>query len=152
MPVFKMIILTSNIMKCILYNKAKRPQDWNPRIERYWRIQINFDVSCKITVVLITPNAKHLAVEQSLPVLTTWVCRGWDSNTQHSACGANALTQHATTAADYRKRRKTDFFYHNISASGFFPLVRIKKYFWKKYFRKLSMSCSIDFNKEYTPV
>ena len=37
---------------------------------------------------ILTRNVEHLAVE--LPVLTTsWVCRGWDSNTQPSAC-ANA--------------------------------------------------------------
>ena len=39
----------------------------------------------------LTSSAERLAVELSLPVLTTWVCRGWDSNTQPSACRANAL-------------------------------------------------------------
>ena len=39
-----------------------------------------------------TPVAEHLAVELSLPVFTTLVCRGWDSNTKHSACESNALT------------------------------------------------------------
>ena len=29
-----------------------------------------------------TPNAERFAVEMSLSVLTTLVCRGWDSNTQ----------------------------------------------------------------------
>ena len=42
--------------------------------------------------VSLTLNAKHIAVKLSLPVLTTWVCRGRDSNTQPSACRANALT------------------------------------------------------------
>ena len=42
--------------------------------------------------VTLTPNAERLAVELSLPVFTSWVCRGWDSNTQPSACEANALT------------------------------------------------------------
>ena len=37
--------------------------------------------------VTLTPNADSLAVEMSLPVLTTYACRGWDSNTQPSACG-----------------------------------------------------------------
>ena len=32
----------------------------------------------------------------SLPVLATYVCRGWDSNTEPSACKANALTNCAT--------------------------------------------------------
>ena len=39
----------------------------------------------------LTPISERLAVELSQPVLTTWVCRGWDSNTQSYACGANAL-------------------------------------------------------------
>ena len=41
--------------------------------------------------VTLTPIAERLAVELSLPVLTTKLCRGWDSNTQPSACKANAL-------------------------------------------------------------
>ena len=48
--------------------------------------------------VTLTPIAERLAVELSLPVFTTWVCCGWDSNTQPSAWGANALT-HCSTAA-----------------------------------------------------
>ena len=48
--------------------------------------------------VTLTPIAERLAVELSLPVLTTQVCRGWDSNAQPSACGANALTHCATAA------------------------------------------------------
>ena len=51
--------------------------------------------------VKLTPIAERLAVELSLPVFTTKVCRGWDSNTQPSACGANALTNCAT-AADFK--------------------------------------------------
>ena len=43
--------------------------------------------------VTLSPNAERLAVKLSLHVLTTKVCRGWDSNTQSSACGANALSQ-----------------------------------------------------------
>ena len=38
----------------------------------------------------LTPIAERLAVVLSLPVLKIEVCRGWDSNTQPSACGANA--------------------------------------------------------------
>ena len=34
---------------------------------------------------------QFIAVELSLPVLTTKACRGWDSITQPSACEANAL-------------------------------------------------------------
>ena len=44
----------------------------------------------------LTPNAERLAVELSLPLLTTSVCRAWDSNTQPSAYGPNALTDCAT--------------------------------------------------------
>ena len=43
--------------------------------------------------------ADRLAVELSLPDIATLVCRGWDSNTKHSACGVNALTHSATAAA-----------------------------------------------------
>ena len=37
-------------------------------------------------------------MELSLSVFTTYVCRGWDSNTQPSACEVNALTHCATVA------------------------------------------------------
>ena len=47
----------------------------------------------------ITPIAQSLAVDLSLPALTTWVCRGWNSNTQSSAYSANALTDYATAEA-----------------------------------------------------
>ena len=43
--------------------------------------------------VTLTPIAERLAVELSLPVLMTWVWRGFDSNTQPSARGDNALIQ-----------------------------------------------------------
>ena len=48
--------------------------------------------------VTLTPIAERLAVEQSLPIFTTKVCRGWDSNTQPSAFEANALAHCATAA------------------------------------------------------
>ena len=44
-----------------------------------------------VVTVTSAPIAERLAVELSLPVFTTYVCRGWDSNTQPSACEANAL-------------------------------------------------------------
>ena len=47
----------------------------------------------------LTPVAERLAVELSLSVLT--VCRGWDSNTQPSACEANALTHCAAAAVTF---------------------------------------------------
>ena len=40
----------------------------------------------------LTPITERLAAELSLLFFTTSVCCGWDSNTQPSACGANALT------------------------------------------------------------
>ena len=46
--------------------------------------------------VKLAPIAERLAVELSLTVFSTNVCRGWDSNTQPSACGENALTRCAT--------------------------------------------------------
>ena len=45
----------------------------------------------------LTPVAERLAVELSLPVWTTWVCRGWEL----SACEANALTDCATAAVKF---------------------------------------------------
>ena len=48
--------------------------------------------------VNLTPVAECLEVELSLPVFTTYVCRGWNSNTQPSACEVNALTDYATGA------------------------------------------------------
>ena len=49
--------------------------------------------------VTITPVAKRLAVEMTLPVLMTWVCRGWDSNSQPFACEPNVLTDCITAVA-----------------------------------------------------
>ena len=49
--------------------------------------------------VTLTPVAERLAVELSLPVLTTYRLRSvWDSNTQASACEVNAWTCCATAA------------------------------------------------------
>ena len=43
-------------------------------------------------------TAYRLAMELSLPVFMTKICRGWDSNTQPPACYANTLTHCATAA------------------------------------------------------
>ena len=56
-----------------------------------------------------TPKAKRLTADLSLPVLTTKVCRGWDLNTQPSACGANALTHCATAAARKLVKKHTTY-------------------------------------------
>ena len=44
----------------------------------------------------LTPIAERVPVELSLPFFTTKVCRGWDSNSQPSACESNALTDCVT--------------------------------------------------------
>ena len=49
--------------------------------------------------VTLTPNAERMAVNLSLPVLTTEVCRGWDSNTQTFTWEVNVLTHCGTAAA-----------------------------------------------------
>ena len=49
-------------------------------------------------IVTLTPTDERLTVELSLPVFTRG-CRGSDSNTQPSACGANAQTDCANAAA-----------------------------------------------------
>ena len=48
--------------------------------------------------VTLAPIAERIAVEMSLPVFTTLVCHGLDSNTQPSAIEPNALTHCATDA------------------------------------------------------
>ena len=48
--------------------------------------------------VILTPIAESFAGELTLPFFTTWVSRSRDSNTQLSACEANALA-HCFTAA-----------------------------------------------------
>ena len=88
--------------------------------------------------VTVTPNAERLAVELSLPVLTTWFCRGWDSNTQPSACRANALTHCATAAArfwswDQIKQYIDSKWPHNMTCSSeadtnyFFKIVEAQE-------------------------
>ena len=46
----------------------------------------------------LTPIAKRLAVDLSLPVFTAYAGRGRDSNNKPSSCRANALTNCATAA------------------------------------------------------
>ena len=53
--------------------------------------------------VTLTPTAKHLAVELSLPIFTTLVCRGWESNTKPFAFGVNALTHCVIAAVEKSK-------------------------------------------------
>ena len=67
--------------------------------------------------VTLTPIAERLAVELSLPVFTTLVCRGWDSNTQPSARGTNTLNDYATSAVYHDTKKKLKMhnsFYHTI--------------------------------------
>ena len=48
----------------------------------------------------LKPIAERLALELSLPIFTTYICRGCDSNTQPAACGVNALTNCTIAAVD----------------------------------------------------
>ena len=55
--------------------------------------------------VTLTPIAGRLAVSSgAVTTCLTKVCHGWDSNTQPSACGANALT-HCSVAAVLRNKK-----------------------------------------------
>ena len=56
----------------------------------------------------LTPVAERFAVEPSQLVFTTEVRRGWDSNTQPSACGMNALT-HCGLTYQYKQRKTLTF-------------------------------------------
>ena len=58
----------------------------------------------------LTPIGERLALELSLPVFKTYACRRWDSNTQPSACEANALTNCATAAFNVSYKMK-DYVY-----------------------------------------
>ena len=53
------------------------------------------------STLIVPPVAERLAVEMSLPI--SEICYNWDSNTQPSACDANALTDCAA-AAMYSER------------------------------------------------
>ena len=57
-------------------------------------------------LVTLTPIAGRLAVKLSLPVLTTSVFRGCDSNTQTSAIGANALTHCSIAVVSILKKSR----------------------------------------------
>ena len=53
-------------------------------------------IYCDMGHPFIMVISERLAMELSLPVFTTYVCRGWDSYTQSTACKGNALTHCAT--------------------------------------------------------
>ena len=59
--------------------------------------------------VTLPSPAERVAVELSLPVFTTKICRGWDSNTKPAACGTNALTHCATAAASIGSKQLDQF-------------------------------------------
>ena len=69
--------------------------------------------------VTLTPFAKHLAVELSLPVFATWVCRSWNLKTRPSACEANGPT-HCATAAVSTIFRTLHFYIKHIIIRGLF--------------------------------
>ena len=64
--------------------------------------------------------AECLAMEQSLPDLTTWVCRDWNSNTQPTTCEVNALSDCATEAvsASYEAQRNVIYIKAEFHLSG----------------------------------
>ena len=86
--------------------------------------------------VTLTLNAERLAVEPALPVVKTKVCRGWDSNTQPSACVANALNQFAIAAA----RVLVDDHYKRMPVSQY-RCVTLKNF-----------HCSLAISFEYRPI
>ena len=53
-------------------------------------------------IMVISEDSLHSNLKPSLSVFTTYVCSGWDSNIQPSACGANALI-HFVNAAVHTK-------------------------------------------------
>ena len=61
--------------------------------------------------VTLTPNAEHLSVELSLPVLTTQASRGWYSNTPPSACGAKEYLFKNVNDINQKKNTLTLFLY-----------------------------------------
>ena len=58
----------------------------------------------------ITHIAERLAVELSVYVLTTYVCRGRDSDIRTSTCGAHALTDCAIPTADNYLKHMTNLY------------------------------------------
>ena len=91
--------------------------------------------------VTLTSNAKYLAVELSLPVLTIKVCRSLDSNTQPSACGENALSDIATIAAtSFRLELKKYIIWYYIKTKTLsFPTTRIHLYkYWNLWLHRIN--------------
>ena len=74
-------------------------------IRHIWLLSSEGSLACQTYCDMEHPfiMVERLAGELSLPVLTCQVCRGWDSNTQPSACGANAFTNYATAAAQSKE-------------------------------------------------
>ena len=95
--------------------------------------------------VTVTTVVDCLAVELSLPVLTTKICQVWDLNTRSSVCEANALTNCSSTAAidnvitiksiliniamsTISMEYRSDYIYHTMSDLFFLKLLPKKSY------------------------
>ena len=73
---------------------------WPVRVHLLWQGTSVYNGHLREPVTL-TIVAGRLSVKLSLPVLTTWACRGRDSNTKPAACETNALSDCATAANIY---------------------------------------------------
>ena len=75
-----------------------------------------------------TPVADYLAVELSLPVLMTLVCRGLDFNTQPSAHEANALTNFEESGIPTRPNKSIKELLSAFNSSVTFKTVDYYQY------------------------
>ena len=71
--------------------------------------------SSSITMTLTTV-AERLSVELSLPTFTTWVCCGWDSNTQPSKHSKKTLLPTAPRRLSFCERLINSIEFYAVSA------------------------------------
>ena len=79
---------------------------WPLSSEDSWSWHTYYDTLKHPFIIVISVDPWHSQLlpsvwQLSLPIFTTKVCRGWDSNTQHFAYEANSLTHCATPAVLY---------------------------------------------------
>ena len=80
-----------------VYNGHLRGQWWHALL--FLRLRSVAAATPYVTRGICLYNGHLRGPVTRIPVFTTKICRGWDSNTQPSACKAYALTNSATTAA-----------------------------------------------------
>ena len=69
--------------------------------KRFWFVCLVY--TCRWRPVKLTPVVECLAVELSLPVFMTLICRSWDSNTKPFAKrGSDRLRQHGGVKRTYK--------------------------------------------------